>query len=554
VVSNEIAVSGDEATLRLEFKDNHRFEISLRNGQVLIDDETTGTYVRGDALDTAWRSLLGQVVALEDGPLAEALRSWEPPEDLSDVSEELAAAMDEAIKAALEPIAALQEVQESEGTTLETILDTAMERSVLQALLLGQTDRLGILGEALEDVTPEQIRVYVGEDVVVESGEEVDATLVVVDGELDVEGTVRGDIVVAGGSLRIRDGSRVTGDVRLADSRLFRDGGTVEGRVRNVEEERAGVEELRDQLRQELEHELESVTAERIRREFERERRSSFHPLRHIGSGLAGILQNLFTFLILAAIGIGIVHFAGENLSVVASAARHAPGRSAMVGLAGAFLALPVWVLGMVVLAVSLIGIPVLVVWIPLFPLAVAAAAGLGYMAVAKNVGRWLADQHYQGLEWLDGRNPRQAVIAGIGALMAACVAANVVQMAGPWLGFLQGLFAMLGVMAGIAAVTVGFGAVILTRGGRRSDLAYAEDLNFRDTMWTGWTRSRDRASSSGVEEVEVEVKEAAEEVEEAAAEIEMEAEVEEAEGIADEPESEWWEEHDDEAEEKDDA
>ncbi len=484
VVSSEIAVSSGEATLRLEFRDGEDFEISLQNGELTIGGEVAGTYTRGDALDTEWRTLLGRAVALDDGPLAQALREWEPPQDLPGSMASLATTIDVALEAALQ--APTTEEPDVPARGLGLLLDTVRERSLVEALLLGRTSRLGDLGRALEGVHADRIRFYVDEDVVVGEGEVVDATLVVVDGNLDVHGTVAGDIIVTGGSLRVRESARVEGDVRLADARLLDREGTVSGRIRVVEEEQDQVEDLREVLqKRRAEPDL-----------------SFLRPLRDVGRGIAGIIQNLITFVILAGIGLGVVHFAGEKLAVVASAARSAPGRSAVVGLAGAFLTLPVWVLGMVVLAVSIIGIPVLIVWIPLFPLAVAAAVGLGFVAVARNVGRWLDDQAYPWLDWLDSTNPRLAVVGGIGALMVPFVAGNVARMTG-FLGFLQGLLAAVGVMASIVVVTVGFGAVVLTRGGRRPDLAYAEDFRVRDAMWGGgWKRWR-RERADAEEEVQ---------------------------------------------------
>ena len=80
VVSNEIAVSEGEATLRLGFQDRGELTISFQEGQVLVDGEAVGNYQRRDGLDVAWRALLGEVITLDDGPLAMALNDWDPPQ------------------------------------------------------------------------------------------------------------------------------------------------------------------------------------------------------------------------------------------------------------------------------------------------------------------------------------------------------------------------------------------------------------------------------------------------------------------------------------------
>jgi hypothetical protein len=169
---------------------------------------------------------------------------------------------------------------------------------------------------------------------------------------------------------------------------------------------------------------------------------------------------SLLTVVVLSLVGAVIVHMAHGNLEVAAETARRAPGRAAAVGLAGTFLALPVWILGALVLIISLIGIPVALIWLPVFPLAFALAVVLGYYAVARNVGSWIARQHYSHLGWVRSSNPYTLVAGGVLGLCAAFVAASVLQLAGPWLGFLRGLFVMSGVLVTVFASLVGFGAV----------------------------------------------------------------------------------------------
>jgi hypothetical protein len=154
------------------------------------------------------------------------------------------------------------------------------------------------------------------------------------------------------------------------------------------------------------------------------------------------------------------------------------------VGLAGTFLALPVWILGALVLIISLIGIPVALIWLPLFPLAFALALVLGYYAVARNVGAWIARQHYSHLSWVRSSNPYTLVAGGVLGLCAAFVVASVLQLAGPWLGVLRGLFVMSGVLVTVFAALVGFGAVLITRAGRRPE--YGGGSAFFDEGWDG--------------------------------------------------------------------
>ena len=59
-------------------------------------------------------------------------------------------------------------------------------------------------------------------------------------------------------------------------------------------------------------------------------------------------------------------------------------------------------------------------------------------------------------------------MITGVGLLLVLFLAAHIVSMAGPWLGFLEGLLKFVAIMLTWAAFTVGFGAFLISRGGTR--------------------------------------------------------------------------------------
>ena len=301
----------------------------------------------------AWRSLLGEIVSLSDGPLGEALRSWEAPSSLEDSGLELAQLLD------------------------RTLDDALMLQLEVDAAELSALAELGEL-EDLENLS-DRIR------------------------------------------LQIRD-------------------------------------EIRDELRGEL------------RREFANagEGNRGYSPLRAVGRGIGEVVGGVITFLVLALLALGAVYFGKDNLEVVADTAQRNPMRAGMVGLAGAFLVLPTWVLRCIALAVSVVGLVALPFWLLLFPVAVALGAGLGYLAVARNVGEWVAARDINGLEWLRPTNTFYAIAAGIGTLLAFSVSSSVLDIV-PFFGFFSGLLATLGTMATAAVILIGFGAMLLTRGGRET-------------------------------------------------------------------------------------
>lgn len=469
VVSKEVSVGQSEAMLRLEFAQGNPLEIALRDGSVVIDGRTVGSYEPADGLDSAWRTLLGGAVALDDGALAAMLRDWSPPDGLQGNDRSLAGRIETALRGALTKPAAKEEAKP------DLSLSTAKsgDQGVMLRALLSQADRLGVLEQALKGVG-ENIQLHVDEDVKIGADETVEGSLVVIQGNAHVAGTVHGDIVVVGGSLDLADGSLVTGDVRLADSHLQRDGGTVDGEVVNVSPNEDAVDsatrtrirnEVRDELRSEMRNQLRNVT--RANRAGSNPMGSFLAPFRGIFGAVGGLIEDLVSIFVLSLIGMGVVAFAGDKLDVVAETARQAPGRSAMVGLAGTFLLLPVYVLGIVALAVSIVGIPVMIAWLPLFPLAAVAAAILGYLAVARNVGAWLADSDYRYTGWIRRSNPVYLIVGGLVGLGSFFMAAHVLAMV-PFLGFVRGLLGFVGVMFCVVAMQIGFGAVLLTRGGRR--------------------------------------------------------------------------------------
>lgn len=194
-----------------------------------------------------------------------------------------------------------------------------------------------------------------------------------------------------------------------------------------------------------------------------------FAPLRYIGRGLAGILSILVTFAVLFGIGVATIFFGGRRyIEAVADTARHSTLRSLLVGLAATFLVIPAFILGIIALAISIVGIPALLVWIPLFPVATALAVLLGYLGVAHAGGEALAERRFYVNDWFQRGNSYYFLMTGLGLLMALFIAAQVVSMAGPWLGFFRGALTALGVVVTWAALSVGFGAVLLSRGGTR--------------------------------------------------------------------------------------
>ena len=69
------------------------------------------------------------------------------------------------------------------------------------------------LARALDDADPGSLGVLVRQDRIVRAGTSVEGGLLLVGGELDVRGRVRGDVIVVDGLLTLAASGRIDGDV-----------------------------------------------------------------------------------------------------------------------------------------------------------------------------------------------------------------------------------------------------------------------------------------------------------------------------------------------------
>lgn len=483
VLSKMVSVGPGEARLTLELASGSTMELALAGGQVRMGDEVLGSYTPGDALDAAWRELVASTLSLEDEALLAALVDWTPPAGLQGEKAAVARRMDEFLTSNFDTTAL--RVRALEARTEAAALDEALgEIRGLEGLaLLTRLEALSGLSESLSELGP-RVRVVVDDHLEVDAGTEINSSLLVVDGTLEVHGTIRGDVLVVDGEVEIHPGGRITGALKLAESTLDNEGGAVEGGIQELRPDRSDLESrIREEIRREL------------RNEFTRDRGDSREwgvgrPFSRIFHGFGNLFGDLFNILVLGLIGAAFFHFAGTNVEAVAETARTSTGRAALVGLSGAALVLPVFILGIVGLAVTIIGIPAILLWVPLFPAAVLLAVLMGYVAVARNLGVWLEKQRYPYTEWIRLSNPVTLVFGGLLVLMAPFIAAHILGMVG-FLGFFSVLLKVSGVILTVFVAAVGLGSVLLTRGGRKPE-EWGSEMFTRSWRERRWGRERD--------------------------------------------------------------
>ncbi|OJT22071.1 hypothetical protein BO221_25380 [Archangium sp. Cb G35] len=251
----------------------------------------------------------------------------------------------------------------------------------------------------------------------------VDDDAVVFGGNLEINGHVEGDAHAFGGNVVLGPGAVVEGDVSSFGGAVIKqDGARVEGSTESFGGAKLGKVisgELKKAKHAHADHD-------------EQEERDS-------GGGFAGFL---IQFAVMFGLG-----FLGQMLfparmKALAEDIQTKPLAGGLVGLAGVVAlipaAIPLFVVS-IVLAVTIVGIPVAVALWMLPPL----AAAVGFTAVASSIGT--------RLPVMRGRKT-QAMVMALGLLLLLVV----------------GRIPVLGPLVIVAAVLVGFGAVLRTQLGRR--------------------------------------------------------------------------------------
>jgi hypothetical protein len=453
-VFNQVTVTTTEAGVEIEFQQGPPFSAVLRAGSVQVNREEIGRYTPGDALDRAWRALLAQVVAQESGSGLRTLRDWVPPSELPDALAPLARQLAERIRQSL-PVEPAGGLTPSESGRDDPLLS-----------LLRRSERLSAVGTALSGRRIEPLRTYIGTQATIGADETWEGAVLMVDAEVVLEGRIRGDVFLVGGELELGPEARIDGDLRWEDARILgpREGvrGTIVELATPEAESRSFREEIEAGLREGIRGALEDEAYDRGRRQDAQ--RSA---LRNVLRGMGGVFQTAVSALLLTGLGLGLLTFFPRRLEVIARTADGSTKRSALTGLATLVLLLPVWLLGAVALVLTLIGIPLALIWLPAFPLLVGLAMIAGFLAVAWIVGLRFSTRLLRGRFTVHRDRPVAQLALGVVLLLTPFLLSHLFRMGTPFLGVFQGLFTAVGFLAGFAALAVGLGAIVLSRGGQ---------------------------------------------------------------------------------------
>lgn len=284
-------------------------------------------------------------------------------------------------------------------------------------------------------------RVRIGGDVTVEEGEVIDGDVVAVGGAVRVDGSVEGDVVSVGGSVTLGPNAVVERNVTVVGGELHRDpGALVKGKAQEVR--LGGIEFGKWSWRR--------------------------NP---IGSWWGSTLGSAFAFVAtLARVGVlcllaSLVVLFGRGYMERAGAEAAASSlKAGAVGFVAQILFLPLLVVTTVVLAITIVGIPLLLL-LPFAMLALAVAGVVGFTGVAYRVGTIAARR----LGWQE-QSPYAVAVMGVLILMLPVLLSRLASVGG---GQMFPLTLALGIAGGAIeylAWTIGFGAVALLRYRGRAD------------------------------------------------------------------------------------
>lgn len=266
---------------------------------------------------------------------------------------------------------------------------------------------------------------------------EVEGDAVAVGGTVHVEssGVVDGNAVGVGGKVRLESGARVGGDaVAVGGTVQVADGATVEGQRSTVG--------WGDGWRG---HKGGWTLG------------TPFFFDSDFGELIWSILRALFLML-LCCISVLLARGSMEN---TARRLTEEPWKAMFAGLLTQLLFFPVLIFVTVILAVSIVGIPLLVL-VPVAILALLVATLLGFAAVAQSLGRWAAQRFGWNLT-----EPFLPVVVGVAILQGVTILARLIGLPGGFLGLFAFALIALGFFIKYAAWTMGLGAMTLTLLGR---------------------------------------------------------------------------------------
>jgi hypothetical protein len=276
-------------------------------------------------------------------------------------------------------------------------------------------------------------RVNIGGSVTVREGEVVNGDVVAVGGSASVDGEVHGAVVSIGGNVTLGPNASVDEDVVTVGGRLTRDPASrVAGKISEI-----GLGNI-------------DFTPWRFGRMW------SVGSMFGSAFALAGTVLRLVILCLFCAL---VVLLGGSYAERAGVRAAQEPVKSWAIGFLAQLLFLPILVIGSVLLAITIIGIPLLFILVPLTLVGVCVVALVGFTGVARYVGHEVSAR----MNWVE-TSPYATTIVGIVVILTPLLLARLLGLAGGLVGPIAFGVAIIGLCVEYLAWTIGFGAMALTR------------------------------------------------------------------------------------------
>jgi len=277
-------------------------------------------------------------------------------------------------------------------------------------------------------------RVHVGGGITVNEDEEVGDAVVAIGGSVTVLGRVDDDVVAIGGGVHLGPKAVVRGGVTSIGGQIQREpGSVVDGEINEV---RIGPPAFMLHAPQFM----------------------GFAPGWDAMHGWLRLVGTVIRLGILLLLTILVALLAVRPVERIGDRAAREPWMSGFTGLLAQLLFIPVLVLTVVVLAVSIIGIPLLVL-VPFAVVGFLLAMLVGFTGVSLRVGQWAVGPH---------RPVPLAMAVGVILIAAVALVSRGLGLLPIPTWFLTWPLGIAGFFVEYVAWTVGLGAALLTRFGSR--------------------------------------------------------------------------------------
>jgi hypothetical protein len=318
--------------------------------------------------------------------------------------------------------------------------DSTRHSNVHMRIGVGDHDLVNVEVEDQDDVKQADY-VRFGENIDIAPGEHLSGDVVAIGGNVTVAGKVDGDCVSIGGNVHLKEGAEVEGDLVCMGGTLTLDDSVKVG---------SDAVSLWGRLKMAPSAKVYGHVSEvGVGRAVPPIGLWNHHE--GAGSRVLGFFGRIVWVLLL--IGMGLLAFSlfPTRMRRLADTVHQRGLVTFLAGMAGWIL----WLPAVVLLCITLVGIPVAILFIVFTPI----MALLGYLAVAEIVGKRLVDRlNFSPV------TATKIMFVGVVALESAVLLGKFLGLIGSFLHYFGMLLAVLGWSVIFVAVTMGFGAFLITR------------------------------------------------------------------------------------------